>query len=193
MFDVTEKFDITLPSALFPFTLADLPDFTYGRYRLRNVHGAIGPREQQACVELWLRNGVITSPKAAWERSRQVCYLMHERDTGRLAGVNTLYRDRLTADGPDYLLHRMFIQPEYRDSRLMITATAATLCYAGTRLKDSGVPGVMDIQENPKLGRPGVTRIRCRLGYRHQGQWQGQELWYFDFDVCRIAERDNVT
>lgn len=186
-----DTLEIVLPSPLFPFTLAELPDFQRGRYRLHNVFRSISPREQQECAELWLRHGVIMSPRAAWERSREVCYLLRECATGRLVGLNTLYPDRVAADGPECLQNRMFIQPESRDSRLMITATAATLCYAKTRLEDDGIQGILNINENPKLGRPGMRRIFSRLGYRWQGQRRGQDIWYFDFPGVRIRERSD--
>jgi hypothetical protein len=187
-----ETFEITLPSALFPFTLADLPDFVHGRYRLQNVFRSAGPREQQACVEFWIRGGVLVSPKAAWERSREVCYMLKEDATGRLVGVNSLYPDRAPGGGPTFFQNRMYIHPDFRDSRLMIVATAATLCYAKTRLDGEGIPGIVNVNENAKLARPGMRRIFSRLGYRRLPQEGGRDAWYFDFAHTRIREKSDA-
>ena len=184
-----DTFEIVLPSALFPFSLADLPRFTYGGYELENVFRAITPAQQQACVEVWLRHGVIVAPKTAWDRSAEVCYLMKEAASGQLVGLNTLYPDRLTPDGPRWFFNRMFIEPASRNSRLMIVATAATVCYAKARLASEGLPGVMNVNENPKLARPGMRRIFSRLGYEWQARHIEQDVWCFDFS--RVAIREN--
>jgi len=181
-----DTFEITLPSSLFPFRLIDVPQFTYGPYRLDNVFRSINSQQRQACVELWLRNGAVASPTMAWERSRQVCYLMTENAGNRLVGVNTLYPDRLVADGPRFWFNRMFIEPQHRSSRLMIVGTAAMLCYARTQLSSEGIPGVLNVNENPKLGRRGMRRIFSRLGYRCQGEQNGQDVWYFEFSSIII-------
>lgn len=182
-----ERIEITLPSALFPFTLADLPRFKYGRYRLDNVFRRIEPKQQQECVELWLRNGVAGSPKAAWERSREVCYLLSDAESGHLIGLNTLYPDRLAADSPECFFNRMFIEPTCRNSRLMIVATAATVCYARTNLAGEGVPGIVNVNENPKLGRRAMRRVFERLGYKLQGRQAGHDVWYFEFASVSVV------
>jgi hypothetical protein len=181
-------FEIILPSPLFPFTLVDLPEFNRGRYRLRNVYRNIDRREQQECVELWLRHGVIISPRAAWERSREACYLLREQETGRLIGLNTLFADRVSEDGPPCLQNRMFIEPEFRGSRLMVSTTAATLCYAKTRLEAEGIQGILNVNENPRLGRRGMRRLFTRLGYQWLDRRHGRDVWFFDFAATRIRE-----
>lgn len=181
-------FEIVLPSNLFPFRREDLPGFDWGEYRLENVFHRIDPPRQQACVELWIGAGVIPSPKAAWERSRQVCYLLWHRDTGQLAGLNTLYPGRPEPGDKICFINRMFIRPEHRRTRLMIVATAATVCYAGTQLSAEGIPGVLNVNENPKLGRPGMRRVFERLGYRPRSSVNGCEAWFFDFSSVVIRE-----
>jgi hypothetical protein len=183
-----EPFEIVLPSSLFPFRREDLPGFDWGEYRLENVFRRIDPPRQQACVELWIGAGVIPSPKAAWERSQQVCYLLWHRDTGQLAGLNTLYPERPETCDQDCFINRMFIRPEHRRTRLMIVATAATVCYAKTRLATEGIPGVLNVNENRKLGRPGMRRIFTRLGYRPRGSIHGRDAWYFDFSAVLIRD-----
>lgn len=180
-----DRFEITLPSALFPFTREDLPSFEWGGYRMENVFEAIDPSRQQACVELWLLVGAITSPRAAWDRSRQVCYLMWHKDTGELAGLNTLYLDGPTGDTPACFVNRMFIRPDHRRSRLMIVATAATICYAKAEL-EGRARGVLNINENPKLARPGMRRIFGRLGYQPREPREGKDAWFFEFSRVEL-------
>lgn len=183
--DMAGIHEIFLPSALFPFTLSDLPCFSYGEFRLENVFGKTTDGQRQAAEQIWTESG-ITTPAIARERSAQICYLMTEIDGGRLIGVNTLYRDRLVADGPECFFNRMFILPGHRHSRLMIVGTAATLFFALTRLAGEGLPGIVNENVNPKLARPGMRRIFERLGYRYMGRYDNREVWYFDFAGVRL-------
>jgi len=178
---VADKIDINLPSGLYPFRLNDLAKFEYERYTLINVFQTITDEQRQACVDLWLRNRVIPNQQAAWQRSNQVCYFITETVSGDLIGVNTLYLDQLVANGARFYFNRMFIDPRFRNSRLMITGTAMMLCYARTHLAEKGIGGVVNINENTKLGRPGMRRIFDRLGYRKQGEQDGKDVLYFEF------------
>ena len=179
--------EITLPSADFPFSRSELSCFNYGNYTLRNVFRTINDEQRAACVEMWLRNKALPSAESAWQRAEQVCYLLTETATGRLVGVNTLYVDSLVTGGPQFFLNRMFIEPDYRNSRLMIIGTRAMLCYAKTHLSGEGLSGVVNINENTKLARPAINRLFHKAGYRKQGQLNGKDVWYFEF--ARIAIR----
>ncbi len=184
-----QEIEIYLPSALYPFKLADLPSFEFGAYTLKNVYQKITERQQYACVEMWLRNRVIPNEQAALERSKQVCYFITETASNKLIGVNTLYLGQVNQDGPQVYLNRMFIDPKFRDSRLMITGTAMMLAYAKTHLSDKGISGVVNINENRKLSRPGMNRIFDRLGYRKQGMKDGQVVLFYEFDRIKLIER----
>ena len=181
-------FEISLPSPLFEFCLSDLDKLEYGDYTLENVFGSISDDQRRACVELWLRNRVIPTEQAAWERSLQVCYFISKTSTGELVGVNTLYEGLLGEQGPLVYFNRMFLAPEYRNSRLMIRTTAMMLCYAKTRLADGNHKGVININENLKLARPGMQRIFERLGYANLGFVNSKQVWFFEFDQVKITE-----
>ena len=182
-----ETFEIGLPSPLFPFTREDLPDFRYAGYQLRNVFRSIDDAQRRECTELWVRNGVLSISEAR-RRSSQVCYLISEINTHSIIGVNTLYLDQLYEEGQPYWFNRMFIQHGSRNSRLMITATAAMLCFAKLNLEGEGAPGVLNVNENPKLGRAGMRRVFSRLGYRWQGRQGERDYWYFDFTRVTIND-----
>ena len=180
--------DIELPSALFPFDSTEVLNFSYGRYRLKNVFGRISNGDIERVTGLWARYRVLPSPEMADARVREVCYLMEESETGELVGVNTLYPEAMVQGGPRFFKNRMFIAPPHRRSRLMITATAATLVYGKLHLAEQGLPGILNINENRKLGEPGMKRIFQRLGYRLIGQVKGQDVWLFPFSATRLIE-----
>jgi hypothetical protein len=175
------QFEIILPSARFPFRLADLLRCNYGPYTLQNVFRTITKEQQRACVELWIRNQALSSEIAAWIRSEEVCYFITETATGNLVGMNTLYIDHLSAPDGRYLFYRMFIDPLFRNSRLMIVGTAMAACYAKIHLAKYGVLGVVNVNENPKLARRGLATVFSRLGYQVIDQQDGHDSWLFLF------------
>ena len=176
-----QEIQITLNNGLFPFKLNDLLSYHYADYHLQNVFESITEEQRQACVNMWLRNKVIPTAQAAYERSKQVCYFITEASSGELIGVNTLYVDQFQTNSPPLFFNRIFIKPKHRTSRIMITGTAMMLCFAKMKLEDRGISGVVNVNENPKLSRPGMHRIFSRLGYRRQGYQNGQEVLYFEF------------
>lgn len=172
---------ISLPNALYPFELQDLMRFDHDGYTLHNVFTKISDAQRQACVELWLRNRVLPSAEAAWARTDQVCYFITNANNNELVGVNTLYQDSLQPGGATFWMNRMFLDPKARSGRLMITGTALMLCYAKTHLSDQGAGGVVNVNENRKLSRPGMAKIFQRLGYQKIGHQHGNEVLLFDF------------
>lgn len=181
--------NIELPSSLFPFRLEQLECFAYGSYRLRNVFGKINEQQQQACIELWLKNHVLPNRQAAVERSKEVCYLIEDTRNEQVIGVNTLYPGHLDKGHTKVWLNRMFLDPQHRATRLMIIGTALMLCYAKTNLTDQGMVGVVNVNENRKLSRPGMQRIFQRLGYKHLGWQQNKEVILFEFAKVHIISR----
>lgn len=175
--------DIKLGEGLYPFNVDDLAQFDYDQYRLINVFGKITAQQQRACIEMWARAGVLSSPREAQRRARQVCYLIQHRDSEKVIGVSTLYLDAALGDDELFYANRMFIEEEHRSSRLMITGTAMMNCYAKKMLSDNGVRGVININENTKLSRPGMQRIFKRLGYRHLLSTNNADVILFDFNT----------
>ena len=178
-----------LPHALYPFRLAELGDFRYGGYRLVNVFRRITEEERRACVRMWLEERALTSEEAAWNRSREVCYLFLNEADGVLAGVNTVYVARYLPRDAPYFFNRMFIRPACRDSRLMIAGTSAAICSLRTHHAGEGVRGVVNINENPKLYRRNIRRLFEQAGYRLDGLTEGKETWRYEFDEIRFVDR----
>jgi len=179
---------IKLNSGLYPFNYSDLSNFNYGDYNIENVFESITEKQRQQCVDMWISNNAIACSVAAYERSNEVCYLITERSSGDLIGVNTLYKSQLSPNQPICFFNRMFIIPKHRKSRLMITTTAMMLCYAKTHLSNRGVSGVINVNENTKLSKVGMHRIFTRLGYQRLGYQNNQEVLYFGFANKQFSE-----
>ncbi len=177
-----EKVTITLGNDLHPFQINDLDNFSFQDYRLENVFENINQNQQQACVDMWMQHQVIASEELAWRRSEQICYIFTHAKSGKVIGVNTLYESKLAHSNEHYFFNRMYITPEHRNTRLMITGTAAMLCYAKYFLSDRGIPGIINVNENQKLSRSGMQRIFSRLGYQHYGWQNDKEVIFFEFD-----------
>jgi hypothetical protein len=180
--------ELKLKQGLFPFSAGQLDYFEFGRFALRNVFGSITENQRQQCVELWLDNNVLPNQRAALERSNEVCYMLSDLESQRIIGVNTLYPGTLGNQGAPVWLNRMFIDPHHRSTRLMITGTAMMLCYAKTTLSNQGHVGVVNVNENRKLSRPGMQRIFERLGYRRIGWQAGNEVLLFRFSDIQLVE-----
>ncbi|MBX2850090.1 MAG: cytochrome P450 [Acidiferrobacterales bacterium] len=176
-----ETIAIKLPSQLYPFRKADLSNITYRNYQLENVFEKITEKQRQECVQMWMQHSALPSEQLARQRTDEVCYLIRDIKSGIVVGVNTLYRGNLNNSVEEYFFNRMYIQPEHRSSRLMITGTAAMLCFAKHYLCESGALGIININENSKLSRPGMQRIFNRLGYRHFGWSDKNEIILFSF------------
>jgi len=187
---MAELINIKLPSALFPFALNQLEQFQFGDYLLTNVFENVTPEVADACIHLWRRNRVIPTNDAARTRTKEVCYCITDQNSGKVIGVNTLYRAQLGPDSREFWLNRMFIDPAHRDTRLMIVGTAMMLCFAKTELEQRGLPGVVNINENRKLSRPGMQRIFSRLGYRPIGWQNGNEVILFRFADVTFTEAE---
>lgn len=173
---------IKLENGLYPFNVSDLPCIYWQDYKLENVFKKITDAQRQACIEMWLKHKVIASEETALKRTDQICYLLTDTKSGDVIGVNTLYQDKLPTSSKTYFFNRMYILPEHRNSRLMIIGTAAMLCFAKHHLSDFGVAGVINVNENKKLSRPGLQRIFRRLGYRHYAWKDDKEIIIFEFD-----------
>lgn len=172
---------IDVPSSLYNFDINDLTNIVYGDYQLTNVFGTATDDQRHAIVDMWMRHKVLPSKQHAWQRSKEVCYLITERESGDVVGVNTLYLDKLEHRAEEYYFNRMYILPEHRVSRLMVVGTAAMLCFAKLHLSNQGVAGVVNVNENTKLNRTGSRRIFDRLGYRHYGWDNNKEVILFEF------------
>lgn len=188
------KNQIQLGAGMYPFALDQLDYFEFAGYAIENVFGQLTDLQKCEIIDLWQRNHSLPEGANSQERVAQVCYQMTDLESRRVIGVNTLYPGKLQLLKPEAKIHpvwlnRMFIDPGFRNSRLMITATAMTLCLAKTRLSASGQAGVVNANENPKLQTPALHKIFSRLGYRFLTKQAQADIWFFDFSQWEFADR----
>ena len=180
--------NIKLPSGLYGFHKDDLAQFRYRDFLITNVFENLSVEQEKSCVQFWLEHGAISSRQAAQERAQQVCYYITHVETEELVGVNTLYIDKLKPDGHQFWFNRMFLNPLHRDTRLMITSTAMTLAYGKLHLAERTPIGIINVNENRKLSRPGMQKIFRRLGYQRLGFQRGDEVILFNFSNVEFVD-----
>jgi cytochrome P450 len=179
---------IALPSERYPFIIKDLPRFTQKGYLFENVYQKITDEQRHACVNFWIDNGAISNRDAAWNRSKEICYMIYHSESGQLIGVNTLYTDTLTKDGETFFFNRMFMATDHRHLSLSTTGTALMLCFAKTHLSHKGVRGIINVNENRKLSGPALQRLFSRLGYKRVGWQDENEVIFFEFSRIEFTE-----
>ena len=79
--------------------------------------------------------------------------------------------------------YRMFLREQDRVPYLMNAVIARTRDFLRDFKHPKANPvGVLHVNENPKLMRPGVRRLFERHGYRYLGQnRKGQDMWLTEF------------
>jgi len=162
---------------------ADIPvTLRFKNYRLENVYFNTTAEQRAAVTAFWLREKAIADPREAERRAHEVVFMVYRDDTHELAGVSTVGLQRL-GDGRVYYAYRMFLREQDRAHYLMWSVIAATFDFLREFQHPEVRPlGVLHINENPKLMRPGVRRFFARHGYRYLGQAPGgQDVWLAEF------------
>jgi hypothetical protein len=185
-----ELITLTLPHPIYNFRASQLKEIDYGQYRLVNVFNMISERERRECTEMWLNNGALDSESQAYDRSREVCYMLYSKADNILIGVNTIYTDIYRLTNTLYYFNRLFISPGYRNSRLMILATAATLCFLHAN-HDKQIYGVININENTKLHRKHLHATFLQAGYILDISTPDIEVFRYEFSRIMFIEDGN--
>jgi hypothetical protein len=150
-------------------------------YHFENVY--LRTTEAQRCeiLDLWRNEAVEMNPGDAERASREAVYLVRNR-SGELAGVSTVALIRLKDERRFYSCN-LFIRPQDRVPYLMITVCDATRDFLRNfRHPVSQPAGMLNINENPRLARPGVRKLFERHGYRYWGQTsRGEDVWITEF------------
>ena len=188
MTEQIEKREIVVPSRLFPFhTKGDAQEYHYLNFQLLNVHQKITDAQRQLCIDMWTEEGIPLTESELAERSNQVCYLFMDTDTGKLAGVNTLYRQFMPYLQSHWLANRSFIRPQFRTSRLAVIGVGITIYYSLLHLShDSDTKGLVSIHENIGLQRPGIRGLYAKGGFRYSHNIHRNEVWLLPFDEVEL-------
>ena len=181
-----------LPSNLFPFQLSELAESSVNGYRIQAVFDQLSSEKRSAVIRFWVSNKIL-SPKIAEQRSEEVCYLVTERSSGEVIGVSTLYPDTVGDPVKSVLMMRMFILAKHRGGALSQRLWKKTIVFAQIKLAQRGYDGVVNINENRKLARKGTRQLFERVGYQRVGEWQGQDVWFFEFNKYRFEPKHAST
>lgn len=167
------------------FSSPVLPDCRFNEFSLAWTYQAHGPAMRERIVRFWHEQGAIVDPAEAWRRSFEVGCIVFDRH-GEIAGVTSIYMDKLAASGPGFWMFRMFIRPDSRYlglGCLMLNTTASRL-QAQFGHEQGSPAGVCAVIENPKLLTRGGMRVMQRLGLRHIGQDHlDRAVWLRQFTV----------
>ena len=150
-------------------------------YLMENVYLRTTEAQRSEMVELWRNEGSGLEGADAERTSHEAVFLVRNR-SGELAGVSTVALIRLK-DGRRFYSCSLFLRPRDRVPYLMINVCDATRDFLRTFKHPLAQPaGMLNINENPRLMRPGARRIFVRHGYTYWGQTsKGEDVWATEF------------
>jgi hypothetical protein len=150
-------------------------------YRLENVYLRATDAERAEILAMWRDEHVGIDEVSAERSSREAVYLVRN-PSGELAGVSNVALIRLK-DGRRFYSCSLFLRPRDRVPYLMIRVCNATRDFLRTfRHPVSQPAGMLNVNENRRLMRPGVRRLFARHGYRYWGQTsKGEDVWVTEF------------
>jgi hypothetical protein len=159
------------------------PDVCFRDYLLQNVYLRTTQAQRSEIIALWLEEGALSDQAEAERRSHEAVFLVRTA-SGDLAGLSTVGLVRVK-DGRTFYAYRMFLRKGNRVPYLMVAVIAATRDFLRTFQHPELQPaGMLHVNENPKLMRPGVRKLFERHGYRYWGTTpQNEEVWAFEFDA----------
>lgn len=155
-------------------------------YRLENVYLRTVPEQRARLAAFWLREGALADPWEAERRAHEAAFLLLRGGSGELAGLSTVRLQRLN-DGRPVYAYRMFMREQDRLPYLMNQLIAATRDFLRDFKRPDVHPiGMLHVNENPKLMRPGIRKLFARHGYLYLGQnRKGQDLWLTEFESAK--------
>ena len=150
-------------------------------YLMENVYLRTTEAQRSEMVELWRNEGSGLEGADAERTSHEAVFLVRNR-SGELAGVSTVALIRVK-DGRRFYSCSLFLRPRDRVPYLMINVCDATRDFLRTFKHPLAQPaGMLNINENPRLMRPGARRIFVRHGYTYWGQTsKGEDVWATEF------------
>jgi len=151
-------------------------------YLLENVYLRTTEEQRSEILTLWHTEGAGISGDDAERSSHEAVFLIRP-PSGELAGVSTVALVRLK-DGRRFYSCTLFIRKRDRVPYLMIHVCNATRHFLPNFKHPVAQPaGMLNVNENPKLMRPGMRKIFARHGYRYWGQTAaGEDVWVTFFE-----------
>lgn len=145
-------------------------------FNVQWVFGGITPRLRGQIVAFWLKEGALTNPDEAWRRSFEVACVLHEEESGNLAGVCTVAIS-LDDQQRSYGFVRIFVRPSSRRVGLNVRLMERMIEGFTELAQEPGGPQrLVATIENRKLERRAAQRLLARLGFVHVGVAANGEL-----------------
>ncbi len=154
-------------------------------YHLLEVWQKTTPDQCEEVSRFWLKEGALHNANQARERTQQLVTLVRDL-SGALAGVSTAYVAGLGNTEIPHYFFRMFINTQNRRHMLAIRVAlfSRDILKKRTPAQAGSPAGIVHVNENPKLMRPGIKRKFIQHGYHLLGKsTAGHEVWRFGFDT----------
>ena len=150
-------------------------------YLLENVYLRTTEAQRSEILELWRSEGAGIEGADAERSSREAVFLVRT-GSSELAGVSTVALVRIKG-GQRFYSYSMFLRKRHRVPYLMVTVCDATRDFLRNFKHPVSQPaGMLNVNENPRLMRPGMRKLFARHGYRYWGQTtRGEDVWATEF------------
>ena len=159
-------------------------------YVLENVYLRTTEKQRSEIVSLWRSEESGLEGAHAERTSGEAVFLVRNR-SGDLAGASTVALVRLK-DGRRFYSFSLFLRKRDRVPYLMVAVCDATRDFLQNFKHPVSQPaGMLNINENFKLMRPGMRKMFARHGYRFWGHTaQGEDVWVTLFAEHKPAEKN---
>jgi peroxiredoxin len=159
----------------------EAPDIRFKDYLLQNVYLRTTRAERSEIIRLWHEEEAINDPAEAKQRAAEAVFLVRTA-SGELAGLSTVGLVR-ARDGRTFYAYQMFLRKQDRVSYLMLAVVLATRDFLSTFRHPTSQPaGMVHVNENTKLMRPGLRKLFERHGYSYWGVTaEGEDVWAVEF------------
>jgi hypothetical protein len=157
-------------------------------YHLENVYLCTTEAQRLEMLALW-RNERAGLEGANAERSSREAVFLVRAGSGELAGVSTVALVRLKDGRRFYSMSLYLRKQDQAVPYLGITVCDATRDFLRKFKHPVAQPaGVLNVNENPRLMKPGVRKLFRRHGYQYWGQTaNGEDVWVTEFDEAKQA------
>ena len=157
-------------------------------YALENVYLRTTEAQRSEILALWRNEGAGLEGADAVRSSREAVFLVRT-SSGELAGVSTVALVRLKDGRRFYSMSLYLRKADQAVPYLGITVCDATRDFLRKFKHPVAQPaGVLNVNENPRLMKPGVRKLFARHGYRYWGQTaNGEDVWVTEFDEAKLV------
>jgi|SRR4051812_46099407 hypothetical protein len=153
------------------------PILQFKDYLLECVYLRTTEAQRAEILDLWNRESAGLTGADAERSSHEAVFLVRTR-SAELAGLSTVALVRVR-DGRRFYSCSLYLRKSGCVPYLNIYVCDATRDFLRTFKHPVEQPaGMLNVQENPRLNRPGIRKLFTRHGYRYWGQTAaGEDVW----------------